>query len=473
MSQSTLRRIAAIALLVATLLASVPPMRAHAQEAPALPGLPAGTQKLYVPLLGINWYTGEPLVCGAGWEKRYTPVPIDTYQLAQETATPERYISFHNPTAGGGIVPAGDYCKPSDPKVSWYEGYSREAEWAGARSTYAGAALLAVADGPLPAGDFVAVGLLLAAGGSTVLATLYQANSVAVVPTFVGWKEAGSAPLVRKVESWALTQVTYFEPPDILWGRETVWVIPARPDYVVDLGAVIDSPTEDLYIYTQPKAGTVQTGEFGSLLVEASNRPNIKGTVPLSEAQRRQVAQKQWTVRNPDGSIVTGGFDPSLIRPKVQGAYEPPDHVAQHGDEVVAGDGKEVSFAKTASYRFNEWIQAQARQGVTTGPQPECFEGKDRNGNKVTAVFVKAAVQVWDGVQWLLVGSGSWNIYYATARPRSTSFWTKAGTADTGALAGASGWTHIPCDGPYNPGGIGLIPTAAAEMEMIGQVPSR
>src|SRR5690606_1013027 len=103
-------------------------------------------------------------------------------------------------------------------------------------------------------------------------------------------------------------------------------------------------------------------------------------------------------------------------------------HVAQHGDEVVAGDGKEVSFAKTASYRSNEWIQAQARQGVTTGPQPECFEGKDRNGSKVTAVFVKAAVQVWDGVQWLLVGSGSWNIYYATARPRSTSFWTKAGT---------------------------------------------
>ena len=44
---------------------------------------------------------------------------------------------------------------------------------------------------------------------------------------------------------------------------------------------------------------------------------------------------------------------------------------------------------------------------------------------------------------------------------RSTSFWTKAGTADTGALAGASGWTRIPCDGPYNPGGTGLIPAAA------------
>lgn len=66
MSQSTLRRIAAIALLVAMLLASVPPMRAHAQEAPALPGLPAGAQKLYVPLLGVNWYTGEPLTCGSG-----------------------------------------------------------------------------------------------------------------------------------------------------------------------------------------------------------------------------------------------------------------------------------------------------------------------------------------------------------------------------------------------------------------------
>ena len=65
---------------------------------------------------------------------------------------------------------------------------------------------------------------------------------------------------------------------------------------------------------------------------------------------------------------------------------------------MVAGDGKEVSFAKTASYRFSAWIQAQARQGVRKGPQPECIEGKDRNGNKVTAVFVKAAVQVWDGV---------------------------------------------------------------------------
>ena len=130
MSQSTLRQMAAIALLVAMLLASVPPMRAHAQEEPALSGLPAGVQKLYVPLLGVNWYTGEPLSCGTGWQKRYTPVPIDTYQLAQETATPERYISFHNPTAGGGIIPAGDYCKPTDPKVSWYEGYGREAEWA-------------------------------------------------------------------------------------------------------------------------------------------------------------------------------------------------------------------------------------------------------------------------------------------------------------------------------------------------------
>ena len=54
MSQSNLRRIAEIALLVATLLAPVPPMTAHAQEQPALPGLPAGAQKLYVPLLGVN-----------------------------------------------------------------------------------------------------------------------------------------------------------------------------------------------------------------------------------------------------------------------------------------------------------------------------------------------------------------------------------------------------------------------------------
>ena len=195
--------------------------------------------------------------------------------------------------------------------MSWYEGYGREAEWAGLRSTYAGAALLAVADGPLPAGDFVAVGLLLAAGGSTVLATLYQANAAAVVPTFMGWKEAGSAPVVRKVESWAHTQVSYFEPPDTLWGRETVWVMPARPGDVADLGAAIDSPLEDLYIYTQPKAGAVQTGEVGSILLEASNRPNIKGTVPLNEAQRRQVAQKQWPVRNPDGSILPAALTPA------------------------------------------------------------------------------------------------------------------------------------------------------------------
>lgn len=486
MWQKNLEIVVATMLVVAIMVGALPPSTALAQEevpvlAPAgvsqeeiaaaraaapeqtleIQILPDGqilnvTNQLFLPL------TRYQLDCPEGWETRWTGVPLDTYQLARETATPERYVSFHN-NAWGGVIEVGEYCYPVDPEVSWYETDGRDAQWNGQRSVYASATLVAVADGPAPFGDAVAVGLLASAGGVQIIGTIYRMSGDIAVPTFSGWQNAGTASVVQKTESWGSTQVSYFESPDTLWDLETVWVIPQKTDDTGSMGAVIDTPGEDLYIYTQQKSGAIQSDDFGSILVESSARPNIKGSIPLNDAQRRQVAQRRWPVVNPDGSVFDGGFEPGLIKPKVPGAYEPHPHVSQHGDESLAGDGKDVSFAQTASYRYNEWAQAQARAGVTTGPRPECFEGTDRNGNKAVAVFVRAAVWVWENAAWVLKGNGSWNLYYTTPKPKSASFWTQSSTPDTSDLAGVDNWTPSNCgDGPFNPGGQPMIPAVTS-----------
>lgn len=230
-----------------------------------------------------------------------------------------------------------------------------------------------------------------------------------IAPTFAGWEKAGDAPILLKMESWGDTQVSYFESPDVVWGRESVWVLPLNSGDPGELAAIIDLPAaDDLSVYIAPQEGWAQADDFGSILLESRDRPNIKGTTPVGEYQRRQIAQKRWPVLNPDGSIFTGGFAPDLIKPVVPGAHQPPDHVAQHGDEEASGDGKDVSFSQTMSYRLNEWTQDQFRKGLGGGPSPKCWESLARNGARIIAVFVRVVVRVWDGAQWVQVANGSW-----------------------------------------------------------------